>query len=71
MSKEDKTKKVRLSIRKIIKVGNSLAITLPDEFVEDHNLQKGQTVIITFDDYLKLDPLSDKTRIVRLLHKAS
>lgn len=35
--------------QKVIKVGNSLAVTLPSEFVKEKKLQAGQKVIVRQD----------------------
>jgi antitoxin component of MazEF toxin-antitoxin module len=36
--------------RKLIRVGNSLAVTIPEAFVKQHNLDKQQEVILLIND---------------------
>lgn len=41
-------------LQKIIKVGNSYAITIPHDIVRKLNLKAGQTVYSDFDEYEKI-----------------
>lgn len=38
--------------RKIIKLGDSFAVTLPSDFVKRSRLTKGDTVAVAYDDLL-------------------
>jgi len=50
-------------LRKVIKLGDSLAVTLPDEFVKAHGLEKGHVVLVTYDGYILVRPLTKKERM--------
>jgi len=47
------------TIRKIVKVGNSIGITLPREYLEAHNLKLGESMEICFNKkILRVEPLN-------------
>jgi len=46
-------------VRKLIKYGESLAITLPPEWVEKHGLKPGDEVPIVADSILKIVPVKE------------
>jgi antitoxin component of MazEF toxin-antitoxin module len=46
------------SVRKLIKVGNSIGITLPTEYLRAHNLELGGSMEICFDQILYVEPLN-------------
>jgi antitoxin component of MazEF toxin-antitoxin module len=46
------------TVRKINKVGGSLFITIPEEFAKEHGLAKGDSVRVTFDHLLYVEPIS-------------
>jgi len=43
--------------RKLVKIGNSLYISLPREFIERHNLSEGDKLPIIVDDELRVVPV--------------
>jgi len=47
--------------QKVIKVGNSLAVTLPKQFVEESKVQAGQKVFVDAD--AKLDTVHISTKL--------
>jgi len=55
--------------RTIFAIGRSLAVTLPKEFVEVHNLKPGDRVDIYFNDVVHIEPV--KTEKIRLKLKKS
>jgi len=54
--------------RKIIKVGGSLAITLPKEYIEVHSLRAGDKVDLYYDEILHIEPIK-KEQILKKLGK--
>lgn len=59
MRKNEKNKKNVLGFdaRKLLKIGSSLAVTLPKEYVEAHGLKVGDTVRVYFDDVVHVEPV--------------
>ncbi len=49
-----------MTIQKVIKVGNSLAVTLPREFINYQNIQAGQNVFIDVDNDSNLVQIKTK-----------
>jgi antitoxin component of MazEF toxin-antitoxin module len=48
------------AIRKVVRVGNSLALTIPPEYIKEHNIKKGDSFEICFDNVYHAEPLSIK-----------
>jgi antitoxin component of MazEF toxin-antitoxin module len=46
------------SVRKLVKVGNSIGITLPTEYLKAHNLKVGESMEICFNEILRVEPLN-------------
>jgi len=38
-----------MAVQKVIKVGNSLAVTLPRQFISEQNIQSGQKIFVDVD----------------------
>ena len=70
MRKNEKNNKEVLGtdIRKLLKIGSSLAITLPKEYVEAHGLKVGDTVQVYFDDVVHVEPVKPE-RILKKVKK--
>ena len=45
-------------IRKVLPVGDSLAVTIPKEYVEAHNIKKGDTMEVLFNEILHISPVN-------------
>lgn len=56
-------------IRKIIRVGKSVAVTLPREYLEAHNLKLGDKIELNFNEVLQISPV-DEGEIKKKLGKA-
>jgi len=41
---------------KVHTTGSSLTITLPDKFVKEHNIRKGDEIAVIFDSFLQIVP---------------
>lgn len=46
------------SVRKVVKVGKSLFVTLPNAYVRNHRIKPGDYLEVVFNDYLHLKPIS-------------
>jgi len=46
-------------IRSLIHIGQSLAITLPKEFVTKHGLKKGEKIPVVADSIVKIIPMKE------------
>ena len=57
---EDKKEYFGKDVRKIIKVGTSVAITLPREYVDIHGLKPGDKMDLYFDEILHIEPIKEK-----------
>jgi antitoxin component of MazEF toxin-antitoxin module len=57
--------------RKIIKVGNSLAITLPREYIKAHGLEAGDKMDLYFDEILHIEPVKEEDILRKLGKKPS
>jgi len=44
-------------IRKLFKVGNSLAITIPKKYIEEHDLKRGDPVFVFYNDVFHVEPI--------------
>lgn len=55
-----KAKHYGKSVRKVVKVGECSGVTLPKEYLDNHNLKVGDHVEVVFNNILKLAPLHDK-----------
>ncbi|HVB12308.1 MAG TPA: AbrB/MazE/SpoVT family DNA-binding domain-containing protein [Nitrososphaerales archaeon] len=53
-------------IRKVKQWGNSVAIILPPEYLKEHGIKIGDTMEITYDDFIHIKPLNMKELGVRL-----
>lgn len=62
MAKRKKKRKARVTAgtRKVISLGGSLAITLPKEFVEAHDIQEGDDLPVAADHILKVIPMPER-----------
>lgn len=61
MAKKKNNKgKVTAGTRKVIALGGSLAITLPREFVEAHNIREGDDLPVAADHILKVIPMAEQ-----------
>jgi len=58
--RKKKEYKIIAEPRRLIKIGNSLAVTLPPRFVEEHNLREGDEVGVVADHILKLIPMKEE-----------
>ena len=58
--------RVREDIRRVIKIGGSLAITIPKEYVEAHGLKPGAIVRILYDDFLHAKPIKQEELMAKL-----
>jgi len=58
--RKKKEYKIIAEPRRLIRVGNSLAVTLPPRFVEEHNLREGDEVGVVADHILKLIPMKEE-----------
>jgi len=43
---------------KVHTTGSSLIITLPNKFVKEHNIRKGDEIAVIFDSFLQIVPHS-------------
>jgi len=50
--------------RTAIKLGRSIAVTLPKEFIEAHGIKKGDKIIVSYDSFLLLEP-KQRERILK------
>ena len=57
---EEKGHKVKAGTRKVIRVGGSLVITLPSEFVKAHNIKVGDDLPVASDHIMKVIPMPEK-----------
>jgi len=48
------------TVRKVFRVGSSLVITLPAEYVEAHKLKPGCLVEVVFNDVVKIVPVREE-----------
>lgn len=55
--------------RKIIKVGDSYAVTLPPEWIKQYNLETEGEVLILADKDLRICSPKEKERIEKYLYK--
>jgi antitoxin component of MazEF toxin-antitoxin module len=55
-------------IRKVVRVGNSVGIILPFDYVKSLNLRPGDLVEVYYNRTLQLEPV-DQKEILRKLHK--
>jgi antitoxin component of MazEF toxin-antitoxin module len=55
--KNKKKLPVMEDVRKVFKIGDSLAITLPAEFVKEHGIKEGQPITLVYDGLLKAKPI--------------
>jgi len=51
---------VRKAVRRVFKLGDSLAITLPKEYVRSRQLKEGSLVEVIFDDWMHVVPLNER-----------
>ena len=58
---------VGMKVFKVCKVGKSLHVTLPKEFVESHGIKEGDQVIVYYDGRLVIEPVRKEAveRVVR------
>lgn len=48
--------KVDMTERRVFKIGQSIGITLPKDFVDSHNIKSGDKVVISYNSFLLLEP---------------
>jgi antitoxin component of MazEF toxin-antitoxin module len=58
MVAEKKDEKVGKDVRRLFKLGGSLVITLPNEYVKRRSLKEGDLVEIYFDDIVYMRPVN-------------
>jgi antitoxin component of MazEF toxin-antitoxin module len=58
MVAEKRDEKVGKDVRKLFKLGGSLVITLPNEYVKRRSLKEGDLVEIYFDDIVYMRPVN-------------
>jgi len=46
------------TIRKVVKIGNSIGVTLPRKFLDAHGLQLGDDLELCFNDIIRIEPLN-------------
>jgi antitoxin component of MazEF toxin-antitoxin module len=46
------------TVRRILQVGNSSGVTLPDEYLRAHGLKRGDLVEVTFNRKVLIEPLN-------------
>lgn len=51
---------VTAETRKVIKLGGSLVITLPDSFVKAHDIKEGDDLPVAADHIMKVIPMPEK-----------
>ena len=56
---EEKKPKVVAGTRKVIKLGGSLAITLPQEFTEAHGIHEGDDLPYAANHIMKIIPMPE------------
>lgn len=57
---EEREHKVTARTRKVIRLGGSLVITLPSEFVEAHNIKEGDDLPVAANHIMKVIPMPEK-----------
>jgi len=55
-------------IRRIFRIGGSYVITLPQKYLEMHNIKPGDKVRILFDDFIHIKPIK-KDELTKRLEK--
>ncbi|MBW2672036.1 MAG: AbrB/MazE/SpoVT family DNA-binding domain-containing protein [Deltaproteobacteria bacterium] len=53
-----KKKVLGKDVRTIMRVGGSLVISIPQEYIEAHGLEKGDKMTIFYDDILHVEPVT-------------
>jgi antitoxin component of MazEF toxin-antitoxin module len=49
--------RVEKDVRKVFKIGDSLAITLPPEFIKEHGIKVGDKLEVIFNSFLTAKPM--------------
>jgi len=52
--------------RKIIRIGNSFAVTLPKDYLVAHNLKCGDKMDLYFDEVLHAEPIKEEDILKKL-----
>jgi len=60
MNEEQRKKKPIVKVRSVLKVGNSLYISLPPEFVRLHGIRKGDRLPVVADHLMKIIPMYEE-----------
>jgi len=60
-------KKVGVIGRKVIKICESYLVTLPPDFVRAHGLKAGDSVLVYYNDVVRIEPVK-KEEILRKCH---
>ncbi|GAI86439.1 unnamed protein product, partial [marine sediment metagenome] len=47
-------------VRVLMKMGGSLAITIPQEYIEAHGLEKGDKMTVFYNDIFHAEPVTDE-----------
>jgi len=63
LEKEKEKHPIGSTERKVFPIGQSVAITLPKDFVEAHGIREGDSVVISYNSFLLLEP-KDKAKIL-------
>ena len=60
MARKKKRARVTAGTTKVIRLGGSLVITLPNEFVKAHNIEKGDDLPWAADHIMKIIPMPEE-----------
>ena len=60
------TEKVGITGRRFFKLGNSIALTLPKEFIESHNIKPGDSVSILYNSIVMLEPMCEERILAKI-----
>ena len=65
MNKKQKQQKVLGGTRRVIKLGSSLAITLPSKFTEANRIKEGDDLAYAANHIMKIIPMPEEESEVR------
>lgn len=67
MTEEKKKQEILgMDVRKLFRVGGSLAFTIPKEYANAHELKEGSPMKIYFDEILHTEPLTEEEILKKL-----
>ena len=64
-NKRDREQKVLAGTRRVIRLGSSLAITLPSRFTEAHGIKEGDDLAYAANHIMKIIPMPEEESEVR------